>query len=337
MASFLSNYKLFSKIIIISIFIDFIIRRLLIITMLPENIAYIITANYIILMVVLVALVYYRIYEFLLLKIKLILKLPIVAGGVCFILLMVMLLYLREFNSFYYVLLFTFYAMLAMVYIPLLYILIDSATKSKNEYKISLSVFISLLLISFLLNTMLDLSSILPNTEKFSSIQHYFEKVSIYTILVIMLYFSLYNIYTSKKNDLVNKILKSIMVMTMLSVSIMISKYSFANVFTQIFGALSIKVILPDFIYIFVSMSCMFAIIKLFLKKSNQKTYFIALAMFILSGLSSTDLYLRLLSIFSLIEMINLTPESSTNDNDIHNTEIVSRKGTINSIYSALI
>ncbi len=320
MASFLSNYKVFAKIIIISIFVDFIMRRLLFAAILPAIASYIITANYIILTITLVALVYYRVYEFLLSKTRLILKVPIVAGGVCFIILMVILLYLRTFDAFYYLLLSAFYIMLSLLYIPLLHILANSAVKSNIEYKVSISAFIFLLIVSFLVSTILDLSSIFPYIERFTFIQYYFEKVMTYTMLVLMLYFSFYGIYRAKKHALMVVISKSLVIAIILAVSIMFPEHSLANMFMQIFASLSVKIILPVSIYIFVAMCFVLTLITIMFERSSQKTYFIALSMFILSGLSSTDLYLRLLSIFSLIEMINLNIEDNAKQKLISDT-----------------
>ncbi len=310
MASFLSNYKIFSKFLIFSIFLDFILRRLLFLVTLPPTFGYIITANYVILTVVLVTLVYYRVYEFLLSKTKLVIKLPIVSGGVCFIILMIVLLYLRSFDGFYYLLLGTFYVMLTLLYVPLLYLLIKSAVMSKIEYKISISVFTSLLVVSFLASTLLNILSIIPNFQKLTILEYYFDNVMIYSILVIMLYFSFYSIYRTKKHSVMTIILKSMVLMGLLTLSLLTSQYSFANLFTQIFVTLSVKVILPDVFYGFVSLCFTFALLNLLFDRSNKKVYFIALSMFILSGLSSTDLYLRLLSIFSIVEMLNLNIEN---------------------------
>lgn len=321
MASFLSNYKVFANIIVSSIFLDFIVRRLLFLTTLPSTFAYIITGNYIILTITLVALVYYRVYEFLLSDTKLVLKVPIVSGGICFIILMVVLLYLRTFDGFYYLLLATFYVMLTLLYIPILYLLISSAVKSKVEYKISISVFTSLLVVAFLISTILNILRVFPDLERFALVEYYFENVMIYSILVIMLYFSFYSIYKTKKHSLLNIVLSSIILVLLFVCSLFIENYTFANAFTQIFRTLSVRIILPNFIYIFVSLSFIYALLNISFDRSKKKTYFIALSVFILSGLSSTDLYLRLLSIFALVEILCLNIEDEdNNDSSILNS-----------------
>ncbi len=304
MGSLLLNYKSFSRIILISIFFDFMVRRLFIVTFMPRTIKYLVTANYIILTVCIVALVFYRIYEFILSSEKRIIKIPIIFGGLGFIILMLVLLYLRTFNLLYYILYFVFYLMLFILYIPLLYLLVS---KSKSEYKLAISIFISVFIVSFVLNNLLNISSVIPDILRFENFVFYLNKISIYSILAIILYFSFYSLENMTILRTPTQISKIVVIFIIFLISAIIYRSTFSNAFIEIYKALSIKIIMPDFIYILTIIAFIFSLLKISFVRSPQRMYFFALAIFIMSGLSSSDLYLRVLSIFSLIEMITLS------------------------------
>ncbi len=327
MGSFLLNYRLFSKIIIVSIFFDFVVRRLFMTTYMPAAISILSTVNYIILTIILVCLFVYRIYEFILSTEKLFIKIAIAISGIGLCVFMTVLLYLRNFDTLYYALFFTFYIILFILYSSLLYLLIlkrkkNELGRTKEEYKLAISIFISVFIFSFLFNTIINtplIITIFPNIVGFS---FYLNNISIYSMLVIMIYFSFYALrdFISLKK-LYHHIINAMLLIIIFLLATVLYRLNLTSVIFEIFRALSIPIITLEFIYVLIAVAFIISTVSLLLSRGKNKIYFIALLLFIISGISSYDLYLRLLSVFSIIEIITINNKNPYHY-DLNNTSL---------------
>lgn len=309
---FAKVYSFWGKLLVIGVFFDYIVYRSAIIITAPFFSLIISLIDYA-LYAVFFCLVFYKFYIYIFNY-----KIFFSINGIVFLILGTLKLYIQNI-MFYHIVELLFFISLISLYLQLLLPLIIS--KETGERDRGCLVFIFIMLISSALNSLTISLASMGLFDMFENIilifQTYITRLSSSSFLIFILYYT----FLFLKNIIIDNVQKSflpmIIIVSICTFFTVIFRNAFYILILSLYNALQVVIYMPFFIYIFIMMlffivflSYLIAIISM--KKTSVE--FISFSLLILSGLDMSVLYLRLISLFAIMELFSFISYVKIND-----------------------
>lgn len=303
---FTKDYSKVSRVLIIFVFLDYFLRRGVLLNSFQSVGSFyytIINIIYFSLFTIFFSIVFYRFYNELFQKFFLI---GIV--GIAMLLVSVLTLFFKEKEgSLYKVLVLILF--LVMLLLNILIFKNMLFNKNISEEKRLFIIFIFLFSLTSIINSIIylvtPLTPILSFVNIYSvlNIQNYFSNVASYSFLIVLIYF----IVISLKEIMEHKLYKRAISFIFFTIFLMILSGFFSNSLylslASLINALGVNMVLPVFIYIYlIFMFITLSLVMLSRKNIDNKIFYIAI-LILLSGVNQNDLYLRLLFIFAITDL----------------------------------
>ncbi|WP_295158950.1 WESB_1763 family membrane protein [uncultured Brachyspira sp.] len=300
--SFVGTYSFWSYILIAIVFINYLFFRAIVID--NSSFIYLITVilDYSIL-ISFFLLVFYKFYNCIFN-----LELSTAVSGIAFLIFGILKLYAMEINIHNIIELLYFIS----IFILTIKILI-SMIISKNTIELERGVYIFILvsLLSSNANYILISANKIIDTNAFhyisSFISAYMNKLSSFSFLILIIAYILFFIKKIIMKNINKSFYLAIAAVVLSVITIVISGNSFFLIIMSFYNALGVTMYLPFTIYMVIIIMFSITLFTSFTASILLKSYYpklIIFTMFILSGLDINNFSLRLISVFSLMEML---------------------------------
>lgn len=300
--SFINLYHFWTNILVVAIFFNFIFFRTLFFDI-SDN-SFIFLTNYIInysVFIIFFLLLFYKFYGYLFSS-------QIVNGvlGIIFLITGTLKLYIVNINIYNIVeLLFFIFIFIITIKTLMPFIL----SKNIKELKRGIYIFVfttlafsNLSYILFSANKIVD-SDIFHYTSLY--LTRYMEKAASISFTIIMIVYIIIFI----KELTVNKICKYLIFVLSVIISLIIFKSQYSLIMVYFYNALGLSLNFPFVFYVLLMIIFLFTLLSFLSSSIMSKKYyaeFMVFTLFILAGLDINDFTLRLISIFSIIEMTEI-------------------------------
>ncbi len=297
--SFINIYSFWTYIFVIAVFLNFIFFRILFFDINDNSFLYLI--NYIInysIFIIFFLLLFYKFYGYLF-------NSQIVNGilGIIFLLTGTLKLYISDINI-YNIVELLFFIFTFIITIKTLFPFILSKNIKEFERGIYIFTFMSLAFsnlsyILFSANKILD-SDIIHYVSLY--LTRYMEKAASLSFIIIMIVYIIIFI----KKLIVNNIYRYLIIVLSIIISLIILKSPYSLILVYFYNALGMGLNFPFVFYVLLIIVFLFTLLSFLSASIISKKYyaeFMVFTLFILAGLDISDFTLRLISIFSIIEM----------------------------------
>lgn len=299
---FTKDYFKVSRVLIIFVFLDYFLRRGVLLNYfesLGDFYFIIINIIYFSLFTIFFSIVFYRFYNELFQR-----NFLIGVVGISMLLVSVLTLFIREKESNLYkaLVVILFLVMLLLNILIFKDMLFD---KNISEEKRLFIIFIFLFSLTSVVNSVIYVTPILSfvNIYNILNIQNYFSNVASYSFLIVLIYF----IVISLKEITRHKLYKRSISFIFFTILLMILAGLFSNSLylsvLSLINALGINMILPMFIYIYLIFMFITLSLVMLSRKNIGNTIFYIAILILLSGINQNDLYLRVLFIFAITDL----------------------------------
>lgn len=300
--SFINLYHFWTNILVVAVFFNFIFFRTLFFNI-SDN-SFIFLTNYIInysVFIIFFLLLFYKFYGYLFSS-------QIVNGvlGIIFLITGTLKLYIVSINI-YNILELLFFIFIFIITIKTLMPFILS--KNIKELKRGIYIFVFTTLAFSNLSYILFSANKIVDSDIFHYISlyltRYMEKASSMSFTIIMIVYII--IFT--KELTINKICKYLIFVLSVIISLIIFKSQYSLIMVYFYNALGLSLNFPFVFYVLLMIIFLFTLLSFLSSSIMSKKYyaeFMVFTLFILAGLDINDFTLRLISIFSIIEMTEI-------------------------------
>ncbi len=306
--SFVSSYSRISRVLVIFIFFDYLIRQTILVKFLDIvafPIALSVNLIYFSLFITLFGIVLYRFYRELFTA-----NLIYAVMGMLTILLGLCSLFLRTIlpQEISAIILSIFFVLLLTLYI----IIFTSILKlyNINEAMRGLVIFISIFtILSSMTAVISSLNSIkifspFLSIYKFFYIQQYLSNVASYSFLIVILYYTYFSLKYILQFKVYKVVLYFLICIAIFLVTAIIFRQPIQLTIESFLSASGINPTLPLFIYVYILFMFLTISFTIITTTKHKLTLISILLLIIISGLNIFDLYLRILSIFAITDLL---------------------------------
>lgn len=300
--SFINLYHFWTNILVVAVFFNFIFFRTLFFDI-SDN-SFIFLTNYIInysVFIIFFLLLFYKFYGYLFSS-------QIVNGvlGIIFLITGTLKLYIVNINIYNIVeLLFFIFIFIITIKTLMPFIL----SKNIKELKRGIYIFVFTTLAFSNLSYILFSANKIVDSDIFHYISlyltRYMEKAASLSFIIIMIVYIIIFI----KELTVNKICKYLIFVLSIIISLIIFKSQYSLIMVYFYNALGLSLNFPFVFYVLLMIIFLFTLLSFLSSSIMSKKYyaeFMVFTLFILAGLDINDFTLRLISIFSIIEMAEI-------------------------------
>lgn len=302
--SFIAAYNFWSYILVAIVLFNYLLFRSIVI----DNNSFLYLITFIFDYIVLISfflLVFYKFYNYIFSS-----NIVLAMIGILFLIFGTLKLYLMEINTYNIIELLFFISVLALTLMILIPLIIS---KDITELERGVYVFVLLSLLSSNINYIIISANKLIDRDTFHYISTYISvytsKLSSFSFLILMITYILIFI----KEIVIKNMNKSLIFMTLAVVlsaaSIFVFGSSFFLIIISFFSALGIIMYLPFTVYMVIMIMFFITLFSSFMTSVISKNYYprlIIFTLFILAGMDISNFALRLISMFAIIEMVNI-------------------------------